>query len=441
MELGGRGVLLIYYLGHGGTDPYRGHVLGTSGGMLWRSDLIEAARNTKARLVVLLTDACSTGTLSQTTAAGSSASDLGVPHAAAQADPDAARLLKSLFLDHEGVVDVNGSTWHAETASGEFGWNNEVDGAPFTSALTRTVMEGRFEQLDTNRDGIVAWSELQGPVTALSQSLYEKYKADFVGGRWPITSIDLQHLQGQATQTPQFLATVGSPSAFHRDEPAQPVPAELADGFSPDRLAKLFGAAHAARPPGIGRCEPSAFGGFEDADDRAQLRGGLPAGHGRLESPPAPVPNRLKGKEAAPPAPFSLAEAYLRATEEARQKREGARHTPPKEGVEAGHGGLEHPAFTPPPNGAFSLSVAFRTATPAAPPRLVPAHYSMEAGALISSEYGKVVIFIETVSYAASLASNWFGNDPDYSVLVGRVPTAIEQTSIVTHLTRRLYRR
>ena len=46
IQLGGQGVLLVYYLGHGATDPLRGHVLGTSGGQMDRSALVDAARGT-----------------------------------------------------------------------------------------------------------------------------------------------------------------------------------------------------------------------------------------------------------------------------------------------------------------------------------------------------------------------------------------------------------
>ena len=209
MVPGGQGALLIYYFGHGGTDPYRGHLLATSGGNLWSSALIEEAR-TRAPLVVLLTDACSTGFSAVTATTASAVTGSGAP--AAPVGYETTRILSSLFLDHEGVVHINGSTWRSETATGEFGWNNEVDGALFTSALTRTLTESRFDQLDVNRDGIVSWPEVQGPVTALSRSLFDTYKEGFLSGRYQISAVDLERLRGQGTQTPQFFS-YGSPAA------------------------------------------------------------------------------------------------------------------------------------------------------------------------------------------------------------------------------------
>ena len=80
MVPGGQGALLIYYFGHGGTDPYRGHLLATSGGNLWSSALIEEAR-TRAPLVVLLTDACSTGFSAVTATTASAVTGSGAPAA------------------------------------------------------------------------------------------------------------------------------------------------------------------------------------------------------------------------------------------------------------------------------------------------------------------------------------------------------------------------
>ena len=171
-------------------------MLTTRGGNLSSPALIEAAQRTRARLVVLLTDACSTGFSAVTATGASPVASFAAPPAV-QVGYETSRILSSLFLDHEGIVHVNGSTWRTATASGEFGWNNDADGALFTSALTRTLMESRFEQLDANRDGVVSWSELQGPVTDLSRSLFDSYKDGYLSRHFPIDSVNLDRLRGQ----------------------------------------------------------------------------------------------------------------------------------------------------------------------------------------------------------------------------------------------------
>ena len=164
----------------------------------------------------------------------------GVP-----AGPDTARVLHSLFLGHRGVVDVNASSWRPEARSGEFAWHNSRDGGLFTLALEHVLKGGRSDQLDSNRDGIVTWSELEASVATVSRSFYDRYKAGFFGGELLIDPVNLQRLQGQATQTPQFFshgeAMLDPPQRARDGRPAVPVFVVDQARPDPDRAAVELG--------------------------------------------------------------------------------------------------------------------------------------------------------------------------------------------------------
>jgi hypothetical protein len=99
--------LLLYYAGHGHYDPRVGHYLFLNGdNALLRRELLQQMIDTKARLVVLLTDSCADlkpVPVAEMTAPGKIKGGGGPP------PPPVPnwRVFQSLFFEQAGVVDIN----------------------------------------------------------------------------------------------------------------------------------------------------------------------------------------------------------------------------------------------------------------------------------------------------------------------------------------------
>ena len=183
--------LLFYYTGHGSTDPQYGHFLSTSGGDLLRSTLVETMNKSHPRLIILLTDCCSTsGKI------GMVPSPAGPPYNQ--------NLVKSLFLRHTGIVDITACSYKSPNDF-EYAYFYPKTGGVFTDAFLITVDSGyKNNDLDLNKDGFYEWKELFPTLTKTTQSSFEMYKQQVMNGRITFdNNRDLQRLLGQFTQTPQ----------------------------------------------------------------------------------------------------------------------------------------------------------------------------------------------------------------------------------------------
>lgn len=182
--------VLVYYSGHGATDPGRGHALTfTEGPPLLRSTLRAELARLRPRLTVLISDCCSNVVKLP-------------PAVGAPGAPDPTKTLRSLFLRTYGVVDINASTFDPRTGLEESAWGL-ADGGIFTKALDETVLMTPFDELDRNRDGLVTWGECLPLVRNKTAGFYADYRQQVLAdpGRYPPRTVE--SLKRQSSQTPQ----------------------------------------------------------------------------------------------------------------------------------------------------------------------------------------------------------------------------------------------
>ena len=136
--------LLFYYAGHGATDKDKGHFLAFREGKaapLLRSTLRQAMLEKKAGLVAILTDCCS--------------NRFPLPKKTKRVvreEPKSIRpLVRNLFFQHRGVVDVTAST-------GNSSFGDDDEGGIFTRTLAG-LLTGEIASLDDNKDHFVTWDE------------------------------------------------------------------------------------------------------------------------------------------------------------------------------------------------------------------------------------------------------------------------------------------
>lgn len=170
--------LIVYYHGHGATDGVRGHYFAlTNGPPVFRSEVLDASLfPARPMLLILFSDCCS--------------ARIDVGGAAAPAAINLAQVLKNLFLQHRGVVDLTGATYYPELQAGQVGILDK-DGAYFTKAYYETLLSIPFMNPDKDRDGFVSWSEFFPEV---QQATDDEYAAALARG---------QGHPGQLHQRPQ----------------------------------------------------------------------------------------------------------------------------------------------------------------------------------------------------------------------------------------------
>jgi PDZ domain len=209
-------VLIFYYAGHGATDQRIGHFFQTSAGDLPRSELRAAIMQKRPRLAVMLTDCCSSAARFRPpkTPPAPGATAPGAP-------PGMSKLMRCLFFEHRGLVDITGATYDARTGKGEFGWYGPQGGV-FTTALSDALLFSSFEEIDASHDGFVTWTEFDRTLRKLELQTFNRYKQDRL--REAAASPDddkktVKLLLDQPAQTPQAfslgVASGGSPAGEH----------------------------------------------------------------------------------------------------------------------------------------------------------------------------------------------------------------------------------
>ncbi len=150
LKVGPRDAVLFYFSGHGGTDDRKRHYLKTGNQLTARSDVSRAVLDKHARLVVLFTDCCAN---KMRTSPGGYGAAPG---------PGRDLVLRHLFFEHSGLVDVNAC------AVGETAVGDHDLGGLFTAAFI-----GQCDQAAFNRKP-VSWQLLFQAVVARTRKLNPK---------------------------------------------------------------------------------------------------------------------------------------------------------------------------------------------------------------------------------------------------------------------------
>jgi hypothetical protein len=190
LAVGPDDTLAFYYTGHGATDPNRGHCLTTERGPLFRQDLRAALVAKGARLVVLLTDCCSSVVRIE-----------AHPQAPAPRFPEREPqpinpLLRNLFLEHRGVVDITAAT------EPQAAYANNLIGGFFTNALSQQLFSYDGRAADQNQDGFVTWTELFAPIRDATHEVYRSFRNEVLRNAFRYSGPMVSAVQQQESQTP-----------------------------------------------------------------------------------------------------------------------------------------------------------------------------------------------------------------------------------------------
>jgi hypothetical protein len=259
LQTGPSEAILLYYSGHGGTDPNQGHVLGLAAGLLTRARLRQAMEQKNAGLVVLLTDCCST------------AFRMPPVPMAPQFTPDP-RVVRDLFLRSRGVVDITAAR------EGSSAWGDNLDGGVFTRALRQLAMASSLRELDSNHDGTLSWDEFFPRLRSETQKAFKEYKREMEEKGKPVTAKE---------QTPQaFEITLKDDPGTGNSTP--PLPAASTVPASNPRPSYNLGFTFAEnqgtglRITKVGRGSPAARAGLEARDVIVSVGGVRLSSRGQL---------------------------------------------------------------------------------------------------------------------------------------------------------------
>ncbi|MBI2807881.1 MAG: caspase family protein [Planctomycetes bacterium] len=152
LKVGRNDTIVVLYSGHGATDPRLGHVLTLDHGRLYRKDLLNALKAKNPRLMVVLTDCCSSGVPARAVV------NTYTPRPLASGQVMQWSTVQSLFLRHQGLVDITAA---------EPGYCGKIDlqksGSLFTNALTKILTAPNaslVSNLDKDGDGQMQWDEI-----------------------------------------------------------------------------------------------------------------------------------------------------------------------------------------------------------------------------------------------------------------------------------------
>ncbi len=215
--------LFFYYAGHGATDVRggTGHLLRTPRGDLSRAVLVAEIRAKSPALAIIATDSCSLEARLKGPA-------VPVPI------PPEQRVVENLFLQHRGVVDLNGSTYDAGRGFGQAAFYHPGIGGLFTRAFSlmfaptismETVpfktMPGEVWKFDTDGDNFIDWSEAMDFLSSETTRWFEIFRSEVTQGflRLEAAPADVERLLSQVGQDPQYFGVLA-----HRSDRAQAKP-------------------------------------------------------------------------------------------------------------------------------------------------------------------------------------------------------------------------
>ncbi len=178
LPVGPDDTLFVYFTGHGGYDRSGQHVIALARGRLSRKELLARIKARRARLTVLMTDACS----------GEAPVEEGNHNKA----PVRNGLLVSLLLEHAGVVDVNAAT------QGQLGWCSSTGvGSWFTWVFVQMCRDQPWR--DPRH---VTWQEAWAYVVRETVAFYKMRKQQILSSPTVDPRVR-QALEKQAEQRPQ----------------------------------------------------------------------------------------------------------------------------------------------------------------------------------------------------------------------------------------------
>lgn len=231
--------LLFYYAGHGATEPRRGHFLSTSGGPLFRSALRAEILAKDPPLALILTDSCSVE-VTWTVPFGFTPL---IP-------PPTERVLRNLFLQHRGLVDINASTYRAEEGIDQVACYSDIPGPTHGGIFTNSLIEmlgvepmavageadaPALHHHDLDRDSFLTWDEAFDCLRTKTATNYAHFREmllplDPAGG--PMMRVvrpeDLRRISAQPSQDPQAFGALAvrsdgpPPTAPEATEPGRP---------------------------------------------------------------------------------------------------------------------------------------------------------------------------------------------------------------------------
>lgn len=197
--------LVFYYSGHGATDTEgRGHYLDLEeGGPLFRGDLRRAMFQRNPRLVVVLTDCCS-----NRKPAGSKGVEPEAPQPAATIpEPNPAALVgrcRRLFLEQQGTIDINASTYDPANRTEEVAWGHATGGL-FTESLAALLND------PTDSDPAPTWESFHAALRARTMRAYDLFARELRQehltarpGESRSSEAEIKQLGSQRAQTPQL---------------------------------------------------------------------------------------------------------------------------------------------------------------------------------------------------------------------------------------------
>ncbi|MGL4550227.1 MAG: caspase family protein [Gemmataceae bacterium] len=158
--------LLCFFGGHGAIDVKRGHYFQMEAGPLMRGDLRRAMADTKAGLVVLLSDCCS----SPFNLPKKKTQGLPIVGMPPPPPPGLHPTVHELFFLARGTIDISASR------PGTPSWGDSERGGLFTSTVCRMLAEP-VAKLDTNKDGKLLWVEFLPNLESVTEGEFKGWKA------------------------------------------------------------------------------------------------------------------------------------------------------------------------------------------------------------------------------------------------------------------------
>jgi len=220
--------LLFYYAGHGGTEPARGHFLGTRGGPLFRSVLRAEILAHDPRLALILTDCCSVETRW-------TAEYYPTPVYPRPSE----RIARNLLLQHEGLVDINAASYRPEQGIDQVACYSDLapPGGIFTNALVKLfgsqsvpVVSDPAEEGAERADDFLTWDEAFTELLTMTAREYRRFRELVLesptgSGRPPIGAVrpeDLRLIAAQRSQDPQAFGALAVPAGGALVRPPDP---------------------------------------------------------------------------------------------------------------------------------------------------------------------------------------------------------------------------
>jgi len=191
--------LLFYYSGHGARDPQFGHYFQTSFGQIYRSQILAEIQAKAPALTIVLTDSCNI----EARAKGVMFPVLG---------PIERKLVRNLFLQHRGTVDINASS------PGQAAFYDPTGGlftASFLRMFGKKEDEDALHPFDRDKDNFVSWEEAFKKLLTDTSIQYLSFRDTALTPNGPLRIANRQErtqLLNQLSQDPMYFGSLATRS-------------------------------------------------------------------------------------------------------------------------------------------------------------------------------------------------------------------------------------